>query len=80
MVRVALCLALFTTTASAAALKKSAPQCLALEVPQTDTNVAVVGTYEGQRLEFRVTVDGRPINLETPTSIPIATLACAPTS
>lgn len=80
MLRAALCLGLFTVTAGAAALEKSAPQCLAPEVHQTDTNVAVLGTYEGQRLEFRVTVDGRPINMETPTPIPSATLACALTS
>ena len=80
MLRVALCLGLFTVTAGAAALENSARQCLALEVPQTDTKVAVLGTYEGQRLEFRVTVDGRPINLETPKSVPSDTLACALTS
>ena len=41
-----------------------APQCIALEVPQQDSGVKVSATYAGQQYEFRVMVDGKPVDLQ----------------
>lgn len=47
------------------AAQTSTHQCLALDIPQIETGVTVVGTYAGQHYEFRITVDGKPVDLNS---------------
>lgn len=37
-------------------------KCTALD-PAPKSQVSVLGTYQGQQMEFRITVDGQPVNL-----------------
>ena len=57
-----------------------AHRCVTLEVPQQNIGVAVIGTYAGQVLEFRVTVDGKPVDLNSNESTEELKAACAYTS
>lgn|GEM_PF-4815864 len=56
------------------------PQCLALEVPQQDSGVKVSANYGGQHYEFRVTVDGKPVDLQSPANSQQVKTACVYTS
>ena len=57
-----------------------AHHCVAVEVPQQNSDVAVIGTYAGQVLEFRVTVDGKPLDLNSIDSTKQVKTICAFTS
>ena len=57
-----------------------APQCIALEVPQQDSGVRVSATYAGQHYEFRVTVDGKPVDLQSQVKSQEVKAACVYTS
>ncbi len=54
--------------------------CLALEIPQTDAGYSVVGSYAGQKFEFRVTVDGKPVDLNPKVAAKEIPSACKFTS
>jgi hypothetical protein len=56
------------------------PQCIALEVPQQDSGVRVSATYGGQHYEFRVTVDGKPVDLQSQVKSQEVKAACVYTS
>ena len=56
------------------------PQCLALEVPQQDSGVRVSATYAGQQYEFRVMVDGKPVDLQSQAKPKEVKAACVYTS
>ena len=56
------------------------PQCLTLEEPQQDAGVKVSATYAGQQYEFRVTVDGKPVDLQSQTNSKEVKAACVYTS
>ena len=57
-----------------------AHHCVTIEVPQQNPSVTVVGTYAGQVLEFRVTIDGKPVDLNSNESTKEVKAACAYTS
>ena len=56
------------------------PQCIALEVPQQDSGVKVSATYGGQQYEFRVMVDGKPVDLQPQAKSQEVKAACVYTS
>ena len=56
------------------------PQCIALEVPQQDSGVRVSATYAGQTYEFRVTVDGKPVDMQAQAKPKEVKAACVYTS
>ena len=56
------------------------PQCIALEVPQQDSGVKVSATYAGQQYEFRVMVDGKPVDLQAQAKPKEVKAACVYTS
>ena len=57
-----------------------AQQCIALDLPQYETKLSVTGTYAGQTVEFRVTVDGKPVNLDSKEGTKEGSAPCAYTS
>ena len=56
------------------------PQCIALEVPQQDSGVKVSATYGVQQYEFRVMVDGKPVDLQSQANSQQVKAACVYTS
>ena len=57
-----------------------AHHCVTNEVPEQNSGVTVVGTYAGQVLEFRVTIDGKLVDLNSNESTKEVNATCAYTS